>query len=352
MPDFLPLKNETLIGQINDATQDMQPQTNEELIELIKNSAGAAKEKYLLKLFGQNYGMIHQISKQYSFIDDIEDIEQQAFIGLWIAVDRYDPDEGLFLTYAAYWIRQAIRRYIDDYGSVLRLPVHVKDMIYKYNKVVKAYRQQAGKEPTDEDLMYELQISREQLKKLKDNIVLFRTASLDKPIVEDDDTITLADAIADPNDQYKEIENQIDNDIMKDILWSEVSLLDAHSADVIKRRFRDQETLQDIGDAYGVSKERIRKIERDALRKLRLSKKIREYSEEYYSAKAYSGTGLSAFITSGSSSVERVALDRYMKNLEKTMRRVNKKYGIQLDEGFIQEQLAKREAELSAKYKA
>ena len=326
-------------------------QTNEELVEQIRNSTGKDQSDLLMQLYNRNYGMIHKIAKQFSAFESIQDLEQQAYFGLRIAVDRYDPGKGvLFLSYATFWIRQSIKRYLDECGSVLRLPVYLREKIFQYDQIIKSHQRQFGKEPTNAELMRALSVDRKRLQQIKKYAVLIQPASLNKVISEDDDTYTLQDAIADPADHFQEIDDQVDNKILKNAIWNEVDLLGADPADVIKRRFRDQETLQAIGDVYGVSKERVRKILNDALRKLRLSKKIRQYADEY-SAKAYSGTGLSAFLSSGSSSVERAAIDHYMKTLERTMQRVNKKYGIQVDEGFIQEQLAKRREEINTIYK-
>lgn len=325
-------------------------QTNEELVEQIRNSTGKDQSDLLMQLYNRNYGMIHKIAKQYSAFESIQDLEQQSFFGLRIAVDRFDAAEGSFITYATFWIRQCIRRYLDNSGSVLRFPVNVKNEVYRYRKMAATYKKEHGDFPSDYEIMFELKITPEHLKKIKMYSLLIDMDSLDKTIIEGDDSVTLGDAVADPADHFQEINDNIDDEILKKEIWHEVDLLGTDRADVIKRRFRDQETLQAIGDAYGVSKERVRKILNDALRKLRLSKKIRQYADEY-SAKAYSGTGLSAFLSSGSSSVERAAIDHYMKTLERTMQRVNKKYGIQVDEGFIQEQLAKRREEINTIYK-
>ena len=93
----------------------MPNHTNEELVELVRNSTGKDQENYLAMLYNQNYKIIHKICKNYSAFECIEDLEQEGFIGLQIAVDRYDPGKGaLFLSYATFWIRQSIKRYLDE----------------------------------------------------------------------------------------------------------------------------------------------------------------------------------------------------------------------------------------------
>ncbi len=302
--------------------------TNEILVDKIRSTTGKEQNDYMLMLFNQNFGLIHTICKRYAEHECIDDLQQEAYFGLRIAVDHYDPSEGSFVGCATLWIRQHVRRYLDNCGSVLRLPVHLREKIYKYRKMIAFYQKEYGDMPTDFEIMDELKISQAQLQKLKVHSLLIETDSLDKSIIEDDDTITLGDAVADPDNCFQALDDQIDDEILKEVLWHEVELLGADHADVIKRRFIDQETLQAIGEAYGLSKERIRQIENDALRKLKRSKKIREQSEERLSAQAYSATGLSAFISSGSSATERTAIDHYMRNIERAMRRVNKQYGI------------------------
>lgn len=318
--------------------------TNEVLVDKIRSTTGDEQSNYMLMLFNQNFGLIHTICKRYAAHECIEDLEQESFFGLRIAVDRYDPSEGAFITYATFWIRQCIRRYLDNSGSVLRFPVNVKNEVYRYRKMIATYKKEHGDFPSDYEIMFELKITPEHIKKIKMYSLLIDMDSLDKTIIEGDDSVTLGDAVADPADHFQEINDQIDDEILKKEIWHEVDLLGTDRADVIKRRFRDQETLQTIGDAYGVSKEHIRKIESDALRKLKRSETIQAYSDEYYSAKAYSGCGLSSFRSSGSSVTERTAIDHFIRNIERTMRRVNEKYGIEVDEGFIQSQLDKYRA--------
>lgn len=326
-------------------------QTNEELVQQIRNSTGSDQSDLLMQLYNRNYGMIHKIARQYSAFESIQDLEQQAFLGLRIAVDRFDAAEGSFINYAAIWIRQSILTYLEECGSVMRLPRHTRQLIFKYNKVVKQYRQTENRDPDDYELMVELQIDRQQVQKLKADVLLMQPYSLNKVISEEDDTYTLEDAVADPADHFQEVDDQIDKKILKDLLWNEVDSLGTDPADVIKRRFRDQETLQAIADAHGLSKERIRKILSDALRKLKRSKKIMAYSDEYI-AKAYSGTGLSAFLTSGSSATERAAIDHYSKQMMQAIKRVHKKYGIQVDAAFIQDRVESFKEDLTARYKA
>lgn len=283
--------------------------TNEELVEMIRNSSGQDQGDYLGMLYNQNYGIIHKICNRYAAYECAEDLEQQSFFGLRIAVERYEPSEGSFINFAAVWIRQSIRRYLDECGSVLRLPVYLRDKLFKYQQLLVECEKMHGREPTNEEIMLQLKVNPLQLKNLKRYLILLQTASTDKPINTEEGTTTILDTLEDPSDPIQNAEDLIDDGIKKEILWSEVDALDADQAEVIRKRYQECETLQSIGTALGVTKEKIRKIESNALRNLRRSDKIRLYENEYYSAKAYNGTGLSSFRLSGYSSTERTALD-------------------------------------------
>ena len=322
--------------------------TNEVLVDLVRNSSGEEQSNFLLMLYNQNYGIIHMIAKKYAAFEDIEDLEQQAFFALWIALNRYDPAEGSFVHYAAIWIKQTIMQYLEECGCGIRLPRHTRNQLFQYNKVVEKYRNEIGRDPTDDDVMRELQISSNQLKGLKASAAMAYMTSLDKVISADNDSFTLGDTVADSEDLIAKIDDQIDDEIRKDDLWSEVDLLGAEYAEIIKRRFQSQETLQAIGESLGMSNERVRQIQNNGLRRLRQSVKVKMYRDDYYAAMAYSGTGFGAFRTSGSSATERTAIKHYnenieghMRRLEREIRKIEQKYGIVLDEQFRKEQMQK-----------
>lgn len=105
--------------------------TNEQLV--IRIRAGIDVAENMLKLWQQNQGFIVAIAKRFQGYEDMEDLKQQGYIGLCQAVDGYNPDEGVpFINYAGFWIRQSMQRYIEDCGSVVRIPVDLRSMIGKY----------------------------------------------------------------------------------------------------------------------------------------------------------------------------------------------------------------------------
>lgn len=321
--------------------------TNEELVDLIRNSTGKEKENYLAILYNQNYGMIHKICKIFSEYDCIEDLEQESFFGLKTAVDRYDPGKGvLFMSYASYWIRQTARRYLDECGSVLRLPVHLRDQIFQYDQVIKDFQKRNGREPTKTELMKALGVDSKKLQQIKKYAVYIRPASLDKVISMEDDTFTLGETVADPEDQFQNLDDQLDEEILKQTLWDEVDQLEEKQADLIRKRFKQNKTLKETADSMGTTIEGARSIQRRALQKMKRSSNIRQYAEEYLSSNAYNGTGLSAFLSSGTSATERTALDLYdyvmekhLRQLEHDLKAIEKKHHIELDEKFKQKKI-------------
>ena len=113
--------------------------TNEQLVIQLK--AGIHTAEYMKQLWEQNRGMIGKIACKYKGYEDLEDLKQQGFLGLYDAVEGYNPDQGTsFITYAKFWIQQSIQRYIDDCCGVVRIPVHAKEKISQYKKVANQFQ--------------------------------------------------------------------------------------------------------------------------------------------------------------------------------------------------------------------
>ena len=327
----------------------MTEYTNETLVDLIRNGDTKDRKEYLAILYEQNYLYIRKICKRYSVSEDIDDLTQEAFFGIRIAVDRYEPDQGVpFINYASIWIENVIRRYVYTCGTVIRIPNNMKRSIIKYQMTVKDFYKNHGREPLDQELRELLSLNDKQLDILKERAITEKVLSLDKTISTEDETFTLSDVVIDPEDHYEDITNQMDDEQKRRDVWEAVSTLDDRKADIIEKRYKDNMSLSQIGNALGLSKERIRQIENKALKQLSRSEKIKAYESEYLSARAYTGTGLSTFINTGTSAPERVAIERYehdiakhMKDIERTIRLMKDKYGIILGDEFRKEQLDK-----------
>ncbi len=156
--------------------------SNEQLVARIQ--AGEDTANNMLALWQQSIGIIAKMAMKYQGCAELDDLKQEGYLGLCEAVRQYDPDQGaLFITYAAFWIRQAMRRYIDNYGSVVRIPVHAREWIQKYSKAVREYKQYYGTEPPERALCALLGVSREKLHTIQKDAGMGQIDSLRSPTV-------------------------------------------------------------------------------------------------------------------------------------------------------------------------
>lgn len=327
---------------------------NEELVYQYQEAQGDdSKTEILGKLYKQNEGLIRKIAGRFSSYDDIDDLMQEGFFGLRTAADLYDPDRGAnFASYAYQWIRQIMRRYVDNCGSSVRIPVHRRDSVYRYSRIVSEFEKSFGRGPSDQELMKLLDIDRYKLDQLKADNLSFRIKSLDEKIPGTEGSeITLQDTIADCNDDIENIIEIVDNERLALVLWEEVAELSDNEEQVIIKRFKDLLTLKETGEALGISTEKARLIQSKALGKLRKSQRLKIYKDDYISSRAYHG-GLGSFNLTHTSITEKIALDLYEKGLSSYIRKLDKqikatetKYGVKLDDEFRQMEIEKYKEE-------
>ncbi len=279
---------------------------NEQLVARIR--AGEDVAKNMLKLYDQNWGFIAKTAKKYQGVAEMEDLMQEGYIGLSEAVNHFDADRGVsFLSYASFWIRQSMKRYIDNCGSVIRLPVHAREEVYEYNKVVKEYRRQFGEWPPEFALCRLLNVDRDKLQEIKKAVQIGQMRSLSEVIGGEDGDFTLEDTIASDQDLEGDAIESADTAAMKRELWIAVDRLPGNLPEVIKRRFLDGRTLNEISQEWGVTYNKVRDIQSKALRTLRqpgISRKYRRYYEEYISANSCRHVGVESFMRTGLSEVE------------------------------------------------
>lgn len=291
--------------------------TNEQLVIRIK--AGENTAENMLKLYEQNRGMIYQIAKKYSGYAEMDDLMQEGYLALCDAVEHYNLEQdALFMTYAGYWLNQRMQRYIDNCCHSVRFPVGMQTDIRKYEKVVKEYRKEYGREPSERELCRSLYVSREKLREIKKNARMAKIRSLSEPMNVDED-ISLGDSIASDQNMEEDVCRELDYDIMQKALWKVVDDLPKQQAAVIRMRYQEHMTLDTVGQNMGVSRERVRQEEAKAFRKLRLPHKsigYKDYFEQYISASPIYHVGVSRFSSTWTSATEELALRRYERMFE------------------------------------
>lgn len=281
--------------------------TNEQLVARIRTGENEADNMF--QLWKQNKGFIYKVARRFSGYAEMDDLMQEGYLGLDEAVRQYraDKDAG-FLTYATFWIRQRMQRYIDNCCSVVRIPVHAQNDARRYKRAVREYQKYYGCEPSERELCVLLDVGQEKLCAIRENARTGRIDSLNRVIGGDDEEFTISDTVASGEDMEEDVIQELDRENMSRELWIAVDQLPDNLPAVMHLRYQNGMTLEQVGQEFGFSRNRARDLEAKALRMLRLPKrckKFRSYHEEYISAALIHHVGVESFLNTWTSEVER-----------------------------------------------
>lgn len=277
--------------------------TNEELVSLIQR--GENVQANMAQLYKQNRNFIWKVALPFSKSAEMDDLMQEGYLGLVKSIEKYDPGLGFkFLTYAEHYIKKAMRWYIQNSGMVKKLPPDILSQISKYQKFRSDYQATNGLEPVDEEYCVFLNISPNNLKKLRKFMVESQIISIDSPLSGTED-YTLGDTISDDFCLEESILDQVATERCKHELWDAVKNLKGRQAEIVERIYRNGESPEAIGTRLKVSQQRVYQLRDEGIKALRGNRKVKEIAEifGYDSYLAYHW-GVGRFKTTGTSSVE------------------------------------------------
>ena len=255
---------ETYLREINE-TALLSAEEEKELSNRITAGDGSARDR----MVRANLRLVVNIARAYTNKGlPIQDLIEEGNLGLLRAVEGFDPDMNTrFSTYASYWIKQSIKRALINTAKTIRIPAYMVELLSKWRRATAKLDGELGRPPTQEEVAKELQLPKKKLSIVKTAIHLYNmTPQTD----EDDGGWTMSDMVADERQKGPEAE-MVDADNLKHV-YRMLDTMDPREATILRMRFglddAEPRTLKEIGESLGLTRERVRQIESEALKRL------------------------------------------------------------------------------------
>jgi RNA polymerase primary sigma factor len=244
--------------------------THQEEIDL-SNGAKAGDRRARQRLIEKNLRLVVSVAKKYRGMGlPFEDLIQEGNIGLMKAVEKFDPDRGFrFSTYATWWVRQAVQRAVADKGRTIRVPVHMTEKIRKMARAYNELSAELDRSPTDAEVAERLDWSVSDVRDVKD--AMPDATSLNQPMGSDSDASEIGEFVED--ERASDTAGEVMREMETEGLGAAIERLPERQRYVLVRRYgldeRDPATLAQLSDELGVSRERVRQLQREAERMLK-----------------------------------------------------------------------------------
>ena len=270
--------------------------TNEDIVKAIQNGFDVTEN--MQWLYQKNLPLIKIMIRPFTLYENEEDLLQEAYFGLWEAVQRYETSENvLFMTYAGYWIRQAVRRYIENCGSVIRIPGVKQQKIIRYNKAIQELSQKLGRTPANNEIADYMKINEKELEELE-----YYSES------------TLSDSVKSDFELENSVIDKMYDDYTKSELWR---IVERYTGQLEKRVIREyylhNKSLAMIADKENLSISRIKQVKARGFRRLRSGQAKEELLHNFENAESgLYRNGMQKYSNNNfTSTVEKIALSKY-----------------------------------------
>ncbi|MEY8519316.1 sigma-70 family RNA polymerase sigma factor [Lachnospiraceae bacterium 29-84] len=257
--------------------------TNEQIVSEIRNGFSTTNNMQLL--YESNLPLIKKFIKPYTAYECETDLLQESYFGLLEAVKRYETDRNVqFMTFAQYWIKQSVQRYLEKCGFAVRIPSNMRAKMSRLRKATSHLRQERGREPVPTEIAALLGVSMEEVQEIQG--YMQSVVSLDTPIAEDN-SLTLADTLQADLSVENDTIDKIYSEHSKNELWDIVECYTAtRENEIIREIFLHGKTMAAVAREQGLSFDRIRQIKESGLRRLRMGKARSELLEKFDIAEA------------------------------------------------------------------